>query len=286
MIDEQYINGNYFKRYSNTENKHLLVLLSGQSMGPRSFWDFKLPEGKTHSEYFLEAGIDVILFDPIGYGKSTEFYSYDRIGYAQQIIDLTKTLDKVYTNRTLLGFSTSTNPALVASQEGFFNKIICLSPAILRFTEERFLAYEEVFTSDMIKLKEQRIGKISDMIIPKSNRVDGWEEAILEVNSTYTSFKNGFWSCPGSVVNDVNSFHVIHGHDGYDPDRIKADVLAIIGQYDFEMYGGVNFPWFIRTFKPKVVSIPDSTHFSMWENNNHITRNAIIDFITNETKVH
>ena len=63
MIDEQYINGTYFKRYSLTTNEHLLFLLTGQSISPRGFWDFKLPEGKTHSEYFVEAGIDVVLFD-------------------------------------------------------------------------------------------------------------------------------------------------------------------------------------------------------------------------------
>ena len=62
MIDEQYINDTYFKRYSLPTNEHLLFLLPGQSISPRGFWDFKLPEGKTHSEYFVEAGIDVILF--------------------------------------------------------------------------------------------------------------------------------------------------------------------------------------------------------------------------------
>ena len=286
MIDEFVLNGNYIKRYSRPENKHLLILLSGQSMGPRSFWDFRLPNGKTHSEYFFEAGIDVILFDPIGYGKSTEFYSYDRKGYASQIINLTKAIDKEYTNKTLLGFSTSTNPALIAAQSGYFTKLVCLSPAIFRVVDENFLKYDEVFTSDINKLKEERIGKISDMIIPKPNRVDGWEEAIMEVNKTYTSYKDGFWSCPGSMVNDINSFYTIHKHDGYSPDSIKCDVLAIIGQYDFEMYNSVNFTWFVRTFKPKFVNVPDSTHFNMWENNNHITRQAIIDFITNETEVH
>ena len=69
MIDEQYINGTYFKRYSNLTNKHLVFLLTGQSMTPRAFWDFKLPEGKTHSEYFNEAGIDVILFDPVAHPR-------------------------------------------------------------------------------------------------------------------------------------------------------------------------------------------------------------------------
>lgn len=280
MIDEQYINGTYFKRYSRPENKHLLFLLTGQSMGPRSFWDFKLPEGKTHSEYFLEAGIDVILFDPIGYGKSTEFYSYDRLGYGKQIIDVTETITKEYETKALLGFSTSTNPALVAAEKNYFNKLIFHSPAILRFTDKSLLQNIEVFESDIKKLKEERIAKISDMLIPKSNRVDGWEESLMEVNKTYERFKDGVWSCPGSVVGDVNNFFILHNSDGFDESKTKAEVLVIIGQYDFEMYAGTNLPWLMRALHPKFVNIPDSTHFSMWENNCHLTRKAIIDFIT------
>jgi pimeloyl-ACP methyl ester carboxylesterase len=280
MIDEQYINGTYFKRYSDASNKHLLFLLTGQSMGPRSFWDFKLPDGKTHSEYFLEAGIDVILFDPIGYGKSTEFYSYDRVGYAKQIIDITKTITKEYTNKAMLGFSTSTSPALIAAESDYFNKLIFHSPAIMRFTDKTLLQTDEVFESNMDKLKDSRIGKISDMIIPKSNRVDGWEESITEVNKTYTSYKNGYWKCPGSVVGDVSNYHILNGNHGFDVKKINAEILTIVGQYDFEMYTVVNLPWFVRTFRPKFVSIPNSTHFSMWENNSHLTRKEIIDFIT------
>lgn len=280
MVDEQYINGTYYKRYSHPENKHLIFLLPGQSMGPRSFWDFKLPEGKTHSEYFLEAGIDVILFDPIGYGKSTEFYSYDRVGYAKQIVDVTKTITKEYTNKSILGFSTSTSPALIAAESGYFNKLIFHSPAIIRTTGKPLIKIDEVFESDMNRLKDIRIGKASDMLIPKSNKLDGWEEAITEVVKTYTGYKNGYWRCPGSVVGDVDNYYSVNGADGFDISKINADVLTMVGQYDFEMYlPHVDLPWIIRTLHPKFVNIPNSTHFSMWENNCHLTRKEIIDFL-------
>jgi pimeloyl-ACP methyl ester carboxylesterase len=279
MVDEQYLNNTYFKRYTLPENNILLFLLPGQSMSPRAFWDFRLPNGKTHSEYFLEAGIDVLLFDPIGYGKSTEYYNYDRLEYAKQILEVTKTIDKDYKVKALLGFSTSTNPALVAAQHKYFNKLIFHSPCVPKSTDSRMFQKLDKFESDMTKLKTQRLATISDLLIPKPNRLDGWEEAIMEVNRTYERFKDGVWSCPGMVVSDITDFYIYHGWDGYDPERIHADVLAIIGQYDFEMYGHVHFPWFVRTFKPKVVNIPDSTHFSMWENNSHLTRQAIIDFL-------
>lgn len=279
MVDEQYINHTYFKRYSKPENKILLFLLPGQSMSPRSFWDFRLPNGHTHSEYFLEEGIDVILFDPIGYGKSTDYYNYDRIGYAEQINAVTNTIEKEYTIKAILGFSTSTNPALVVAQNGYFNKLIFHSPCIPRFSDSKMLQNIDMFETSIDKLKNQRLKLISDLIIPQPNRIENWEEAITEVNRTFTRYKNGTWSCPGKMVSDITDYFILHGGDGFDTNRIKADVLAIIGQYDLEMYGEVNFPWFVRTLKAKVKSIPDSTHFSMWENNNHLTRQAIIDFL-------
>ena len=79
----------YTKQLLNPDNKHLLFLLPGQSLSPRAFWDFRLPDGKTHSEYFLESGIDVILFDPVGYGNSDRSFPYDRMGFARQINDVT-----------------------------------------------------------------------------------------------------------------------------------------------------------------------------------------------------
>ena len=80
-------------------NRHLLFLLPGQSLSPRAFWDFQLPENRTHAEYFLEAGIDVIMFDPAGYGKSPEFYNYDRVDYADQIQLLMSFIDKEYESK-------------------------------------------------------------------------------------------------------------------------------------------------------------------------------------------
>jgi len=153
MIDEQYINGTYFKRYSLTTNEHLLFLLTGQSISPRGFWDFKLPEGKTHSEYFVEAGIDVVLFDPIGYGKSTAFYQYDRIDYTKQIKDVTDTITKQYKSATILGYSSSSPVALCSAQDGFFNKVILVGPNIVNRTDDA-LPNIDTFQTNIEMLKQ------------------------------------------------------------------------------------------------------------------------------------
>ena len=276
MIDEQYINGTYFKRYSNLTNKHLVFLLTGQSMTPRAFWDFKLPEGKTHSEYFNEAGIDVILFDPVGYGKATDFYNYDRIGYAEQIKKVTDTLTKDYQSKTILGFSTSTVPAVIASTNGYFDKLAFHSPCIKYSTN--IIPQEDVFKTSIYNLKNTRLKQFGDRIIPNPNRVDNWEESITEVLETTRNYNDGWWEVPGQIVRDISNYYAITGSFGFDPDKVPQKVFSIHGQYDFEMMKfGCEVLLNIRP-DLEIVVVPNSTHFSMWENENKIPRDAIIAF--------
>lgn len=276
MIDEQYIQGTYIKRYSAPENNKLLFLLPGQTMSPRAFWDFVLPNGKTHSEYFYESGLDVILFDPVGYGKSKEFYNYSRIEYAQQIKSVTDTLSKDYVTKTILGFSTSTAPAAMASTLGYFNQLAFHSPCIR--TSDKFMPFDETYTTSIENLKNIRLKQFGDRIIPKTNRVVNWEESILEVLKTNTSFKDGYWSVPGQVVRDIENYYAVNKTLGFDIERIPKNVLSIHGQYDFEMMKFGNEVLINTRPNLQVVVVPNSTHFSMWENEYKITVDTIISF--------
>ena len=280
MIDEQYINGTYFKRYSLTTNEHLLFLLTGQSISPRGFWDFKLPEGKTHSEYFVEAGIDVILFDPIGYGKSTEFYQYDRIDYAKQIKDVTDTITKKYKSATILGYSSSSPVALCSAQDGFFNKVILVGPNVTNKSDDGYLPELEKFETNIETLKQKRLKEISEKLIPKSNRLPNWEESLIKIIKTNTSYNNGNWSVPGQIVNDRINYWINHKSNGFDISKISLikPILAIISEYECEtpvIYQKLFLSMFPDT---KIVTIPNSTHFSMWENECATTRKYIIEY--------
>jgi hypothetical protein len=256
--------------YLRDENTHLLFLLPGQSLSPRAFWDFKLPDGKTHAQYFVEAGIDVIMLDPYGYGKNPKSMNYDRIGYAYQINEVTDKITKKYETKTILGFSSTTAPALIASEHGFFNKVIIHSPCV-RDEDRFYIRHGLMFDTSMEKLKTERIAKVSDRLIPKSNKLDGWEKAVLDV------IGKSEWSVPAIVVYDINNYWVYHKNHGFNPNNIPP-ILVIKGEYDAEMTGGGYdvfkklFPCFIEE------TIPNSTHFSMWENNSHETRRVIINW--------
>lgn len=282
MIDEQYINSTYFKRYSEPSNKHLLFLLTGQSISPRGFWDFKLPDGKTHSEYFVEAGIDVMLFDPIGYGKSTDFYQYDRLDYARQIKAVTDTITKKYESKTVLGYSSSSPVALCSAQDKFFNKVILVGPNIVNKDDDGYLPDSEKFQTNIELLKQKRLKEISERIIPKSNRLLNWEESLIEIIKTNTSYDNGNWSVPGQIVNDRINYWITHKSNGFIVDEISLikPILAIISEYEVET--PVSAQDLLLNLFPdtQIVAIPNSTHFSMWENECATVRKVIIQYCT------
>ena len=282
MIDEQYINDTYFKRYSLPTNEHLLFLLPGQSISPRGFWDFKLPEGKTHSEYFVEAGMDVILFDPIGYGKSTDFYQYDRVDYAKQIKGVTDTITKKYRSSTVLGFSSSSPVALCSVQDKFFNKVILVGPNIVNNADDNSLPDMDIFEKNIEMLKQKRLKEISDRIIPKPNRLPNWEESLIEIIKTNTTYDNGNWRVPGQMVTDRINYWINHKSNGFDIDKISLikPILAIISEYEVET--PVSDQGLLLSLFPdtQIVTVPNSTHFSMWENDCAKTREFIIQYCT------
>lgn len=275
MVTEQHLNGTYYKYYQAENNKNLLFLLPGQSLSPRAFWEFKLPENKTHVDYFLEAGIDVILFDPKGYGNSTVFENYDRIEYAKQITSVTDKIVKEYKTKTIFGFSTSTAPALIAGHNAYFNKIIIHSPVIQENPEflPNYNKTQEILKVNLIKLLTERIANVSDTLIPKSNKIEGWVESVKIISG-------GSWTAPYQTVYDIQTYWTYKKQHDLIFDN-NVSILSIVGEYDNEIQLSVDGYKRFKNFFPNCeeVIIPNSTHFSMWENNCKITRNSMIEFI-------
>lgn len=283
MIDEHYINGTYYKRYYNDTNEYLLLILTGQSMSPRAFWDFKLPDGKTHSEYFYEAGIDVILFDPIGYGKSTEYYPYDRINYADQIKAITDTITKQYKSKTILGYSTSTAPALCNAKYGFFDKIIIKGPGMVYGYDEPLL-HDYDFVTSIDNLKKSRLEPISNRLMPRPHKLSTWEESLVEIMKTTSTYDHttDTWKVPGQIVYDRRNYWVKHKQHGFDTNDVPP-VMIIYGEYDYESIGDDQMMGALNYIKPlfpdaEIKVVPNSTHFSMWEDECATTREYIINY--------
>ena len=255
MVEERHIGEVFIKTYTEDSNKHLLFFLPGQSMSPRAFWDFVLDDESTHASYFCDNGIDVVLFDPVGYGKSTAYYPYDRIAYAEQIKFALKTIQKKYLTKTIVGFSTTTAPAILVKDH--FDKVVIHSPSVRNDFKYNTM-HNADFETGIDKLKKSRLEQISDKLIPEPNRILGWEEKIVAIMGTT-------WKVPAQVVYDINNYWVRHRKHGFYPDPAK-EIFAIVGQYDYEITTG-GYENFLQMFThTQEIVIPNSTHFSMWEN--------------------
>ena len=126
--------------YLKDSNEHLLFLLPGQSLSPRAFWDFKTPENTTHSQYFLESGIDVILFDPVGYGDSRGILNglSFRDKQAEQLINVVEYLEQRYSKIYLHGFCSTYHLPLIVANKKSVAGLLLLSPYLLGLTGDEF----------------------------------------------------------------------------------------------------------------------------------------------------
>lgn len=249
-------------------NRHLLFLLSGQSLSPRAFWDFKLPTGETHADWIFKSGIDVCFFDPVGYGENKEFYQYDRIGYADQIETAIKKITKKYLSKTIVGFSTSTAPALIAAERKLFDKTIIFSPCI-RMDKAYYVKHGDKFETSIEKLKRDRLAKISDRLMKQPYRYENWEQSLIEVIGKTE------WVVPAKIVYDVTNYWVENNKNGFDHRKI-SNVFSIVGQYDYEITTGgySRFKDLFPSLQEYVV--PNSSHFSMWEKQAGMPRGQMI----------
>lgn len=288
MITEHYLNGTYYKYYHSEENRNLLFLLPGSTMSSRAFWDVKLPEGFSHSEYFYNSGIDVILFDPIGYGRSTEMYNYDRHGFAKQIVDVMKTIPKSYKNKVLSGFSASCAPALLAGHTEYFNKIIIFGPQVKEhkhFFKIYNLEYDkdrQIMTTDIEGLAKNRFELGADRLIhaagKPSCKYEGWKQAVIDQIGTS-------WDCPYQYAVDIFFYWTKHRKHDLSFNN-KRDILCFIGEYDHECNNPNNLDSGYNRFADmfphqKTIVVPDSTHFHMLETNAAYHRKYVIDFCNN-----
>jgi pimeloyl-ACP methyl ester carboxylesterase len=277
MITEHYLdNGTFYKYYNNPNNRALVVFLPAQSMSPRASWEFKLPENKTHVDYLFEAGLDVILFDPIGYGNSTSFEQYDRAGYKQQIMNLTKSITKEYTNKVIVGFSTTAPVALAVGTEDFFNKVVVIGPTLYT-VEPTIPTYDPTMTELHLTIEKlvERVMGLGETLIPRSNKIKGWVDSIRPI-------MGDTWVVPYKVAFDQFIFYkknkkLLFSSKDYE----NKDIICFVGDHDYEctVLGRSAFNRFKDMFpRAKIVTLLNSTHFPTWENSSNVMRDEIIQF--------
>ena len=74
----------------------------------------------------------------------------------------------------------------------------------------------DFFETNIETLKQKRLKEISEKIIPKSNRLPNWEEALTEILVTNTSYNNGNWRVPGLMINDRHNYWILNKSNGFE----------------------------------------------------------------------
>jgi len=103
---------------------------------------------------------------------------------------------------------------------------------------------------------------------------------LIEIIKTNTTYVNGNWRVPGQMVTDRINYWINHKSNGFDIAKISLikPILAIISEYEVET--PVSDQGLLLSLFPdtQIVTVPNSTHFSMWENECAVTRNFIIEY--------
>jgi hypothetical protein len=320
-VSESYIDfdcGSIYTKHFSNGSDLVLYLGTGNNIGARALWDFQLPNGKTHAEILCESGIDVVVFDVIGYGSALGFkggWDYDRKYNSKQIIKVIDHYRQSYKKNVLFGYcSTTAQTIIAAEQTGWLDKLIIHSASCLEwmkpplseanmskikfwFGEElndydksvltnfsesagqRMLDGSWSFICSVDRMLYGRYNKMAEKLIPQSNKLPNYREAMYDIVNTFTHRLNdGWWVAPLGMVEDFPRYYHVNFERGYDHSSPNIPgIITMNGEYDFEASFG--YPKFKELFSPKIekeIVLENATHFSVWENTYQNTLDHIV----------
>ena len=302
-IDIPYKTGNLNIKIHSNNNKNAVILLPGQTLPAEMFFGLPLYDnGSSIADKIINAGIDVIYLDPVGYGRSqgtiTEFYSRDIM--ADQMVLAVNAVRDRYTNIILHGFCSTCQVPMIVANKVTVEGIVLQSPLMYTSAPKRLQAYmgymtkrtmENIILSNTIdNLIENRL-KLCDTLIGKSNRVYNWEQVFLDHLQTFNNFPvRGEWFGSNDMVWDLWVYaHANNNTQGWSVDLIKCPIAVIKGEYDYECSITTAHSDFLEMIKSKlVINIvsPNATHFGMWDKDYDIWADGFINCLTSVLTAH
>lgn len=291
IIDIPYKDGYLNIKIYGNNNKNAVILLPGQSLPAEMF--FGLPLYKDNSsiaDKIVNAGVDVIYLDPVGYGRSrgtiTELYTRNIM--ADQMVLAVSALRDRYTNIILHGFCSTGHVPMIAATRVTVEGIVLQSPLVYKSAPEKIQEYMAKRTSENIilrntldNLKDKRL-KRSDTFIGKSNKADNWEQVFLDHLQTFDNFpERGEWFGSNDMVWDLWLYDSANNNQGWDADLITCPIAVIKGEYDYECRS--NYLEFLEIIKNKLVLevvSPNATHFGMWDKDYDLWADNFISCLT------
>jgi pimeloyl-ACP methyl ester carboxylesterase len=290
-IDIPYKDGYLNIKIHSNNNKNAVILLPGQSLPAEMFFGLPLYDnGSSIADKIINAGIDVVYLDPVGYGRSqgtiTELYTRDIM--ADQMVLAVNAIRDRYTSIFLHGFCSTGHVPMIAATKVTVEGIVLQSPLVYKVGPEKIQEYMTKRTTENIilkntldNLKDIRL-KRSDIFIGKSNKADNWEQVFLDHLQTFDNFPvRGEWFGSNDMVWDLWLYDSANNNQGWRSDLIECPIAVIKGEYDYECRS--NYSEFLEIIKSKLVLeviSPNATHFGMWDKDYDIWADSFISCLT------
>lgn len=266
-------------QFTKGSNK-VVVLLPGARMAPGNFFCLPVyPNSTTIADQIVNAGYDVVLFDPIGWGrghgKITTHYSRKTV--ADQLVKVISFLKNEYQYIYLHGFCTSGHAPLIAAMENSVSGIVVQSPVLIPSMPESIFVSAPLAPEVELPLVQIHIDSLidirikleSDKLIGTSNKLEGWKTLLEDYLLEHENFPRtrGVYLGIEHMDKELGTFVKLYNTQGWDIRKISCPIAIFNGEFDVESSGKF-YSGFANAVKPNLVSeltVKGGTHFSPWE---------------------
>lgn len=284
--------GTIYTSLSTRSNKNLLVLIPGQSLSPLMFFDLPIYNDRSSiANRILENNFDIVYVEPVGYARGSGLIKplYNREHLAEQINLVLDQYAKDYDKVVTSGFCSTTHPPLIAAQTKPVDGIFLLSPIFGEPNHEFLKKYkylkskpwsdeESIFFNSLENFIKNRLEDRSDSLIGGNHRVNDWENIFIQrLLKILPNNIPGEWTAVKDMLYDLWLYPAEHGNDGWHVDKLPCKVLCLRGQFDYESNDS-RFDHVCKVLGDKVipVTVPNTSHFGMWEKNYSIWADSLI----------
>jgi pimeloyl-ACP methyl ester carboxylesterase len=279
-----------------------LLFVHGSTYPAHTTFDAPLG-GQSWMEFIAGHGFDVYCLDVRGYGRSTRPPAMDDkpeanapvARTADAVRDVEAVLHFILKRRnitrlnlmgwswgcTIMATTATRNPDKVARLVVYAPPFIRTTPSLLNAGPGPLGAYrtvtkEQAKTRWLTGVPEERKAEH----IP-AGFFEQWTAATWATDPVGANQNPPFIRAPNGTVADSTEYWVA-GKMYYDPSKITAPTLVVIGEWDHDTppyMAQALFPLLVNAPGRRMVSIPEATHTMMLEKNRHLLFRAVQDFL-------
>ena len=284
--------------YRSAGNDKLLVLIPWQTLPACMFFDFPVfSDNSPIIDKFIVAGYDVVMVDMVGYGASEwiVFPLYTRQHIAEQIVLVVNDFRNTYKKVILQAFCSTTHGPIIAAKEVKIDGIVLLWPVFPNIQKEFTIKYlkekkqnisitNQYTQSNFQDFLVERFEKISDLLVDTPLRIENWNEKFLDrLNKIPTFHEKWKWYGVKDMIQDIRIYSSLYKWEWWTSNDINCNFILMRWEFDYEcseyyLNKVVHAIWKERCI---IKTIPQSTHFWMWEKNHILWTKEFIDWINN-----